>query len=194
MDHIIVPFFFTLRFVHAVWDVHFHPTYPNSLFSCAQDGSLWHWDASLSSSSASVAATSSLSQHLSSNPRQLASYSSHAPSNALLSHAAGSSQSPLLATGLLTNQRPTTADGSSLNGHLSTTTTGRTAVEETPGESSFVGTSPWLSGAIQQGKVEIVNLLPDNRLSVNSLDIESRHLICGTDGEALFIIPDLNLT
>ena len=47
-------------------------------------------------------------------------------------------------------------------------------------------TSPWLSGAIQQGKVEIVNLIPDNRISINSLDIESRHLVCGSDGEALF--------
>ena len=55
-------------------------------------------------------------------------------------------------------------------------------------------TSPWLSGAIQQGKVEIVNLIPDNRISVNSLDIESRHLVCGTDGEALFVIPNLTLT
>ena len=55
-------------------------------------------------------------------------------------------------------------------------------------------TSPWLSGAIQQGKVEIVNLIPDNRISINSLDIESRHLVCGSDGEALFVIPNLTLT
>ena len=62
------------------------------------------------------------------------------------------------------------------------------------GGGGSTSTSPWLSGAIQQGKVEIVNLIPDNRISVNSLDIESRHLVCGTDGEALFIIPNLTLT
>lgn len=75
--------------------------------------------------------------------------------------------------------------------------TGRpTTVEETASNvtAGFGGTSPWLSGAIQQGKVEIVNLFPENRLSVNSLDIESQHLVCGTDGEALFIIPNLTLT
>ena len=82
--------------------------------------------------------------------------------------------------------------GSLLSGPQSTAT-GR-AGEDISSQGSFGGASPWLSGAIQQGKVEIVNHIPDNRLSVNSLDIESRHLICGTDGEALFVIPNLTLT
>ena len=132
----------------------------------------------------------------------LASTPSTAPSsNVLLSHAAGLSRTPLLTAGLTTGQHhpttTTTAAGSSLHAvepPSTTVTTDRGAVEETFGRSGFVGTSPWLSGAIQQGKVEIVNLLPDNRLSVNSLDIESRHLISGTDGEALFVVPNLTLT
>ncbi|XP_033075368.1 nucleoporin Nup43-like [Trachypithecus francoisi] len=29
-----------------MWDVHFHPSNPDHLFTCSEDGSLWHWDAS----------------------------------------------------------------------------------------------------------------------------------------------------
>lgn len=127
--------------------------------------------------------------HLTSTPSTTRS------SNVLLSHAAGLSRTPLLTAG----QHPTIATtAAGFSSHAveppSTTVTDRGAVEENFGRSGFVGTSPWLSGAIQQGKVEIVNLLPDNRLSVNSLDIESRHLISGTDGEALFVVPNLTLT
>lgn len=53
--------------------------------------------------------------------------------------------------------------------------------------------SPWLSGAVHQGKVEITNYLPENILSVNSLDIESNNLVCGSDCEGLFMVPDLVL-
>ena len=28
-----------------MWDVHFHPSYPKHLFTCSNDGCLWHWDA-----------------------------------------------------------------------------------------------------------------------------------------------------
>uniref|UniRef100_UPI00358FECB8 nucleoporin Nup43 n=1 Tax=Myxine glutinosa TaxID=7769 RepID=UPI00358FECB8 len=27
----------------AMWEVRFHPTVPNHLFTCSEDGSLWHW-------------------------------------------------------------------------------------------------------------------------------------------------------
>ncbi len=53
--------------------------------------------------------------------------------------------------------------------------------------------SPWLSGAVHQGKVDITNYLPENILSVNSLDIESNNLVCGSDCEGLFMVPDLVL-
>ncbi|PNJ78957.1 NUP43 isoform 2 [Pongo abelii] len=29
-----------------VWEVHFHPSNPDHLFTCSEDGSLWHWNAS----------------------------------------------------------------------------------------------------------------------------------------------------
>ena len=54
-------------------------------------------------------------------------------------------------------------------------------------------TSPWLSDAVQQGKVNIHDYSPGKRLSVNSLDMESERLVCGTDGETLFIAPSLTL-
>ncbi|XP_049645349.1 nucleoporin Nup43 [Suncus etruscus] len=30
-----------------MWEVHFHPSNPDHLFTCSEDGSLWHWDASI---------------------------------------------------------------------------------------------------------------------------------------------------
>lgn len=38
----------TLLEAHSgpMWEVKFHPNYPNHLFTCSEDGSLWHWDAS----------------------------------------------------------------------------------------------------------------------------------------------------
>ena len=53
--------------------------------------------------------------------------------------------------------------------------------------------SPWISGAVQQGRVDVSNLLPNNKLPVNSLDIESSHVVCGTDSEMLFLVPNLTL-
>jgi nuclear pore complex protein Nup43 len=37
----------TQREAHTsnIWDVKFHPTCPDNLFTCSEDGSLWHWDA-----------------------------------------------------------------------------------------------------------------------------------------------------
>nr|XP_060609530.1 nucleoporin Nup43 [Anolis sagrei ordinatus] len=29
-----------------LWEVHFHPSNPDHLFTCSEDGTLWHWDAS----------------------------------------------------------------------------------------------------------------------------------------------------
>ncbi|XP_074846497.1 nucleoporin Nup43 isoform X1 [Carettochelys insculpta] len=29
-----------------MWEVHFHPSNPDHLFTCSEDGSLWHWDTS----------------------------------------------------------------------------------------------------------------------------------------------------
>ena len=30
----------------SVWEVKFHESYPDNLFSCSEDGSVWHWDGS----------------------------------------------------------------------------------------------------------------------------------------------------
>ena len=29
-----------------MWEVKFHPSHPDNLFTCSDDGSVWHWDAS----------------------------------------------------------------------------------------------------------------------------------------------------
>ena len=185
-------FFFLLAI--AVWDVHFHLTYPNNLFSCSHDGSLWHWDASTSNASTSMLApSSSLNQPSSLNNSHLATTYPSLSTNLLLSQGSGLSRTPLFTSNPVTSQQHS-SNGPLLAGAQSTVTAGRPAEVTQQGGAGSVATSPWLSGAIQQGKVEIVNLLPDNRISVNSLDIESRHLVCGTDGEALFVIPNLTLT
>lgn len=38
----------TLVTAHSadMWEVHFHRTHPTHLFTCSNDGSLWHWDSS----------------------------------------------------------------------------------------------------------------------------------------------------
>lgn len=53
--------------------------------------------------------------------------------------------------------------------------------------------SIWLSPAIAKGKVDIKQLLPEsNSLSVNSFDVEKDCLLAVTDGEALYVIPNLD--
>lgn len=37
---------FGFGLILPVWEVHFHPSNPDHLFTCSEDGSLWHWDAS----------------------------------------------------------------------------------------------------------------------------------------------------
>lgn len=66
-------------------------------------------------------------------------------------------------------------------------------VSSAEGNGGSVQRSSWLSGVIGCGKVDIVNCLSHNTLSVNSCDVESGHVVCGTDGEAIFVIMDLNL-
>ena len=116
--------------------------------------------------------------------------------NALLSQGSGLSRTPLFTSNPTTSQQrsTTSSNGPLLPGAQSTVAAGKSVEDTQQGGLGGVATSPWLSGAIQQGKVEIVNLIPDNQISINSLDIESRHLVCGTDGEALFVVPNLTLT
>ena len=51
--------------------------------------------------------------------------------------------------------------------------------------------SPWLYIDTNKDRMETYSLLPFNKLSVNSIDIDSNALLCGTDGEALIIVQDL---
>jgi len=40
-----------------VWEVRFHPSHPTHLFTCSNDGSLWHWDSSDSATTGLLANT-----------------------------------------------------------------------------------------------------------------------------------------
>jgi len=53
--------------------------------------------------------------------------------------------------------------------------------------------SPWLLVDTNKDMLETYSLLPVNNLPVNSLDVDSKSLVCGTDGEAIIIVRDLPL-
>ena len=50
-------------------------------------------------------------------------------------------------------------------------------------------TSPWLNN----DQVDISHVLPSNIMPVNSIDVEGDKLVCGTDGEAVFVVNGLGL-
>ncbi|NXU51629.1 NUP43 protein, partial [Turnix velox] len=106
-----------------MWEVHFHPSNPDHLFTCSEDGSLWHWDMSMDVSEK----TSFLHQG-----------------------------------GRNTNYLP----HNSINQSVAST---------------------WLSSNPTKDRMEITNLIPNQTLSVNSLDILGPCLVYGTDAEAVYV-------
>ncbi|XP_068698989.1 nucleoporin Nup43-like [Montipora foliosa] len=115
-----------------IWEVRFHPFSPDNLFTCSEDGSLWHWDG-----------TSVAVQSVTGIPGTNKSFLPSSVSN-----------------------------GAGIGG-------------------GYDSGSPWLSVDATKHKMETFSLLPYNRLSINSLDILSRHLLSGSDCEAIFMIKDL---
>ena len=53
--------------------------------------------------------------------------------------------------------------------------------------------TPWLSADASKHKIETFSLLPYNRSPVNSMDVTGQNLVCGTDGEAVYILENLDL-
>uniref|UniRef100_A0A3B4YDR5 Nucleoporin 43 n=1 Tax=Seriola lalandi dorsalis TaxID=1841481 RepID=A0A3B4YDR5_SERLL len=119
---------FSLMEAHSaeMWEVHFHPTNPDHLFTCSEDGSLLHWETS--------------------------------------SH----------------SEMPSFLQGGRNNSMLS-----RSAMAPAGGNQSLIST--WLSGDSSKGRLETTHMLPSQTLSVNSLDVLGQCLVCGTDGEAIFV-------
>ncbi|KAI1240918.1 hypothetical protein IHE44_0009367 [Lamprotornis superbus] len=105
-----------------MWEVHFHPSDPDHLFTCSEDGSLWHWDTST---------------NVSEKPSFL--------------HQGGRSTA-----------------------YLSHGTINQSVV------------SAWLSNDPTKDRMEITNLIPNQTLSVNSLDVLGPYLVYGTDAEAIY--------
>ncbi|NXQ11030.1 NUP43 protein, partial [Peucedramus taeniatus] len=106
-----------------MWEVHFHPSDPDHLFTCSEDGSLWHWDTST---------------NVSEKPSFL--------------HQGGRSTA-----------------------YLSHSTINQSVV------------SAWLSNDPTKDRMEITNLIPNQTLSVNSLDVLGPCLVYGTDAEAIYV-------
>nr|XP_022286643.1 nucleoporin Nup43-like [Crassostrea virginica]XP_022289744.1 nucleoporin Nup43-like [Crassostrea virginica] len=113
-----------------VWEVKFHKTNSDHLFTCSEDGAVWHWDSSL------VGAN-------------------HMVQTQITGTGAGSG-------GANFSMNPSFQFGGS----------------ET--------LNKWLSP--DSGKMEINSLIDDNILPVNSIDIESQTLLCGTDSESIITI------
>uniref|UniRef100_A0A674C897 Nucleoporin 43 n=1 Tax=Salmo trutta TaxID=8032 RepID=A0A674C897_SALTR len=99
---------FSLMEAHSseMWEVHFHPSNPDHLFSCSEDGSLLHWETSSNSDTPSF-----------------------------------------------------------LQGNRTVVIISRSAI----------------------GHLETTHMLPTQMLSVNSLDVLGQCLVCGTDGEAIYV-------
>lgn len=119
---------FSLMEAHSaeMWEVHFHPTNPDHLFTCSEDGSLLHWETSTHSDMPSF-----------------------------------------------------------LQGGRNSSMISRSAMAPAGGNQSLV--SAWLSGDSTKGCLETTHMLPSQTLSVNSLDVLGQCLVCGTDGEAIFV-------
>ncbi|NXP06318.1 NUP43 protein, partial [Thinocorus orbignyianus] len=106
-----------------MWEVHFHPSNPDHLFTCSEDGSLWHWDTSTD---------------VSEKPSFL--------------HQGGRSTA-----------------------YVPHNTINQSVV------------SAWLSNDPTKDRMEITNLIPNQTLSVNSLDVLGPCLVYGTDAEAIYV-------
>lgn len=53
--------------------------------------------------------------------------------------------------------------------------------------------SPWISSDTSASNVDINHVLPSLTMPVNCVDVEGNSLVCGTDGEALYLVNDLFL-
>ena len=53
--------------------------------------------------------------------------------------------------------------------------------------------SPWMLDDSTRAEILATNLIPWHRLPVHSLDIQMRHLVCGTDSEAIILMNDLSI-
>jgi len=111
-----------------VWEVRFHPMYPDNLFTCSEDGSCWFWDG-----------TAMVSE---------ANYTKHSMGDTLMTSGFGF-------------------------------------------EEQTKSSSVWLYIDANKHRMETFSLLPFNKLSVNTFDVDLSNLICGTDGEVIMLVQDI---
>lgn len=145
-----------------VWEVHFHPSNPDHLFTCSEDGSLLHWETSSHSDISYLQGKFLSSQcHL---------------NLSIISKTILNKRSVLLFHVFLMK----CVSGGRNNSMIS-----RSAMAPAGGNQSLIST--WLSGDSSKARLETTHMLPSQTLSVNTLDVLGQCLVCGTDGEAIFV-------
>jgi hypothetical protein len=70
-------------------------------------------------------------------------------------------------------------------GGWNTSIISRSAIAPAGGNQSLI--NAWLTGDSSKGHLETTHMLPSQMLSVNSLDVLGQCLVCGTDGEAIYV-------
>lgn len=70
-------------------------------------------------------------------------------------------------------------------GGRNTSIVSRSATAPAGGNQSLI--NAWLTGDSSKGHLETTHMLPTQMLSVNSLDVLGQCLVCGTDGEAIYV-------
>uniref|UniRef100_A0ABM0LZ64 Nucleoporin Nup43-like n=1 Tax=Saccoglossus kowalevskii TaxID=10224 RepID=A0ABM0LZ64_SACKO len=191
----------TLLDAHSsdMWEVKFHPSNPDNLFTCSEDGSVWHWDNTSSQVSMATQLSTSMAGSGTENVWEVKFHPSN-PDNLFTCSEDGSvwhwdntSSQVSMATQLSTSMA---GSGAGIGGGQGPSTSrgfGFAALSSNshpiPGTSS-----PWLSNdASKHRNLEVTTLLPHNKMPVNTIDIESNNLLCGTDGEAVYVVRNLTL-
>ncbi|KAK2178261.1 hypothetical protein NP493_550g00028 [Ridgeia piscesae] len=155
----------SLLSAHAadMWEVKFHPSHPNSLFTCSEDGSVWHWDSS------SINTT---------------------PMTTLSAGNKGKSLAPASTPPLYTSTRfgDTTRHGDTTR---IGDTTRLGDVSRRPTATLTEDTNVWLASEAMKHRVETTDLLAGNMMPVNSIDIVNNTLLCGTDSEQIYTLRNL---
>uniref|UniRef100_A0A674P233 Nucleoporin 43 n=1 Tax=Takifugu rubripes TaxID=31033 RepID=A0A674P233_TAKRU len=162
---------FSLMEAHSaeMWEVHFHPSNPDHLFTCSEDGSLLHWETS-SHSDISYLQGKFLSSQCHLNLSMISKNILNKCS-VLIFHVFLNFYFFIFLK--------------CVSGGRNNSTTSRSAMAPAGGNQSLIST--WLSGESSKARLETTHMLPSQTLSVNTLDVLGQCLACGTDGEAIFV-------
>lgn len=181
-----------------MWEVKFHKTNSNHLFTCSEDGAVWHWDASLVGSSHMVQTQFTgtgmcfyddvemeflerkhlILNHLIREVSVRASHSKERGGGVEWTYKFVNCLLILRLQKHFLTRLLCLAGAGSGGANFSLNPSFQFGGSE--------NVNKWLCS--DNKKMEINSLIDDNILPVNSVDIESQTLICGTDSESLITI------